>query len=169
VRNRTHFAHVALLALAAACARPASSEDTGRVRTQLDSALAVHARHFQQGDIDGLVDAYTDSVVVRPANMEPVKGSDALRTTLTAWLKAAPLESVEYTTQDLVVHGDEAFHIVSYRAVIEPPRAGEVNDHGTCVLFWVRETTGRWRINRSTCNSSVPAPQPPPAAPARRQ
>ena len=168
MRAKTHVAQLALLCLATACSRPAMSDDTERVRTQLDSALAVHARHFHEGDIDGLVDGYTDSVVVRPANMEPVKGSDALRTTLTAWLKAAPLKSVEYTTEDLVVHGPQAFHIVSYRAVVVPSGAGEVNDHGTCVLFWVREPSGRWRINRSTCNSSVPAPQPA-AEPARRQ
>lgn len=167
MRTWTHFAHFALLAVAAACARPAPSDDTGRVRTQLDSALAVHARHFQQGDINGLVDAYTDSAVVSPANMEPVRGIDALRTTLTAWLKAPPVKSVEYSTEDLVVHGPQAFHIVRYRAVVEPPGAGDVNDHGTCVLFWVRESSGRWRVNRSTCNSSVPAAQPA-GAPARR-
>ena len=167
MRPKTHFAQLALLCLATACVRPASTDDAG-VRTQLDSALAAHASDFQKADIAALVDGYTDSAVIRPAHMEPVKGSGALRTTLTAWLKAAPVKSVEYSTEDLIVHGPQAFHIVSYRAVMQPPGAGDVDDHGTCALFWVRESSGRWRINRSTCNSSVPLPQPA-AADARQR
>jgi ketosteroid isomerase-like protein len=149
------------------CAARPSTDNTMAVRHVLDSSLAVHARHFQQGDVSGLVDGHTDSVVVRPANIEPVRGSDALRSTLTAWLQAAPMTAVDYPTVDLVVHGSRPFHIVSYRATVQPPGAGQISDHGTCVLFWVREQSDRWRIQRSTCNCSVPISQPP--APAARR
>jgi len=134
------------------CSRPRSSDDVTSVRTALDSLLALHARHFQEGNVDALVEAYTDSAVVRPANMPATRGRDELKSGLAAFLKAVPVTHVVYTTEELAVHGDTAFQINSYVATVEPGRA-QMTDHGNCTLLWLRERGAAWRIHRSMCNS----------------
>ena len=149
-----------LLFLAIACPARQSSTDVAAVRRSLDSTLVIHAQHFALDDPDSLASAYAEDAVVRPAHMEPLSGRAAIRTGLEGWLKAAPVKSVAYRTEDLAVYGDSAFHIVSYDAVVQPSGGADLADHGTCVLFWVRQTSAGWKIHRSTCNSSVPLPAP---------
>jgi ketosteroid isomerase-like protein len=148
-----------LVLAASACSAADGSHDEATVRQVLDSTLASHARHFQHASIDSLVDAYTDSVVVRPQNVETVRGHEALRTTLAGWLKAAPIKTIAYTTEELAVHGDTAFHIASYKATLQPPGSVELIDNGRCTLLWLRDRRAAWRIHRSMCNSGAP-PRP---------
>ncbi len=148
-----------ILFLVTACISRTGAIDVAQVRKTLDSTLAVHARYFQEGDVPALVEAYTEDAVVRPANMEPVRGREALRAVLPAWISAAPIKALEYTTEDLAVYGDTAFQINSYKATAQPPGSAEVTDHGTCVAFWSRDNRSVWRIYRSVCNSSVPPQQ----------
>jgi ketosteroid isomerase-like protein len=64
-------------------------------------------------DMDGLVGAYSANTVVQPAGMAPVRGFEALRSAVAEWIEAAPVKSLAYTTEDLSVFGDTAFHVAS--------------------------------------------------------
>jgi ketosteroid isomerase-like protein len=153
-----------LLAVLVACSAARPAQDVAAVRVTVDSLLAIHARHFREGNVDSLVGAYTDSVVVRPQNIETVRGHDALRATLAGWITAAPIKTIAYTTDELAVHGDTAFHIASYRATLQPPGSAEMTDNGRCTLLWLRDPRNGWKIHRSMCNSGAPVRQVAPGA-----
>ena len=154
-----------VLAALAACSRGGPSKDIAVVRGTVDSLLAIHARHFREGNVDSLVGAYTDSVVVRQQNVATVRGQDALRATLVGWIKAAPIKTIAYTTDELAVHGDTAFHIASYKATLEPPGSAEMTDDGRCTLLWLRDRRTGWKIHRSMCNSGAPVRPAMPSTP----
>jgi ketosteroid isomerase-like protein len=158
---RTRILRLLLLGVLSACSAARPSHDVAAVRGTIDSLLAIHARHFEEGNVDGLVEGYTDSVVVRPQNIETVRGHDALRATLAGWINAAPIKTIAYTTEELAVHGDTAFHISSYRATLLPPGGSEMTDNGRCTLLWLRDRAAVWRIHRSMCNSRAPVTQRP--------
>ncbi|MDQ3997646.1 MAG: DUF4440 domain-containing protein [Gemmatimonadota bacterium] len=150
------IAGTTLLAILAACTRSGPSEEDAAVRGTLDSLLAIHARHFRDGNVDSLVAGYTDSVTVRPQNVETVRGRAGLRATLVGWIKAAPIKTIAYSTDELAVHGDTAFHIASYKATLQPPGGAEMTDNGRCTLLWLRDPRSGWKIHRSMCNSGAP-------------
>ena len=157
--GRTRVLALLFAGVLAGCSAPRPSSDLTAVRGSIDSTLAAHALHFQQGNIDSLVDTYTADAVVRPAGMEPFRGRDALRTTLASWLAAAPIRKLAYTTDEIVAYGDSVYQISSFEAIVQPPGAAEMTDRGSCMVLWTR-AAGVWRIHRSICNSRVPPSQP---------
>jgi ketosteroid isomerase-like protein len=146
---------VAVVALLAACAERPSPGRAAALAAVLDSVMAEHARHFVAGDLDALVALYAESTEVRPAGMAPVRGREALRATLRAWLDAAPVKTLRYTTADFAPLGDSAFHIASYEGTFQPAGGPEVADRGSCALLWVWSAAAGWQVHRSLCNSSL--------------
>lgn len=134
---------------------PASAGHGAALAASLDSLMAAHAQDFVANDLDAVIASYTDSAVVRPAGMEPIRGRDALHTALRAWLDAAPITALRYTTEDFVAFGDSAFHIASYQATVRGLDGAELRDNGSCALLWVWTAAG-WQVHRSLCNSSAP-------------
>ena len=62
-------------------------------------------------------------------------------------------------TEELAVHGDSAWQILSYRAAVQPTGSSVVvADSGAGFALWVRGAGGEWRIHRDIFNSSVPLP-----------
>lgn len=150
------------LALASlACTAQLDPEhDPAAVRMSLDSVLTLHAEHFRAADMDALVGAYSANTVVRPAGMAPVRGLEALRTAAAAWIEAAPVKSLAYSTEDLSVFGDTAFHIASFTGTVQPKGGADMDVQGSCALMWVHAGPAGWKIERSLCNSGPAQPRP---------
>jgi len=151
---RPFIAAFALALNPLACESPERSRSpVADVRASVDSILAAHAEHFRTADIDGLVGAYTENTVVRPAGMAPVRGRTALRTAAAEWIAAAPVKSLTYATEDLSVFGDTAFHIASFTGTVQPRGSADMAIEGSCALVWVRDARLGWKVERSLCNS----------------
>lgn len=159
MRTVVHVVALALASLSCAAQR-VPEHDPAAVRASLDSVLALHAEHFRTADIDALVGAYSGSSVVRPAGMAPVRGLEALRTAAASWIDAAPVKSLAYTTEDLSVFGDTAFHVASFAGTVQPKGSADMEVQGSCALVWVHAAGVGWKIERSLCNSG-PAPARP--------
>lgn len=152
---------VPLLFVSLSCSATIVPEhDPAVVRASLDSVLALHAEHFRTADMDALVGAYSANTVVRPAGMAPVRGLEALRTAAAAWIEAAPVKSLAYTTEDLSVFGDTAFHVASFTGTVQPKGSADMDVQGSCALIWVHAGPAGWKIERSLCNSGPAQARP---------
>ncbi len=155
---RILIAALALSLGSLACAgERTSGHDRAAVQASLDSLSALHAEHFRAGDIDALVEAYSENAVVRPAGMAPARGREAVRSAVASWIDAAPVKSLAYSTEDLYVFGDTAFHVASFTGTVQPKGAADTDIQGSCALLWVHDSPEGWKIERSLCNNG-PAP-----------
>lgn len=134
-----------------------AGHDPAAVRASLDSLLALHAEHFRAADMEGLVEAYSENAVVRPAGMAPARGREAVRSAVASWIDAAPVKRLAYTTEDLSVFGDTVFQVASFTGTVQPKGSADTDIQGSCALLWVHDSPEGWKIERSLCNSG-PAP-----------
>ena len=146
-----------IFAVAVSCSTTRDAANPAAVQATLDSVLAHHAELFRQKDVAALLDAYTDDAVVYSNHALPVRGRSALEPFLTAFTQGGDIQSLSYTTEELAVHGDSAWQILSYRAAVQPTGSSVVvADSGAGFALWVRGADGEWRIHRDIFNSSVP-------------
>lgn len=131
--------------------------DTAEVRTEIERRLAAHTEALAAADIDRCLELYTEDAVVRPANMEPVRGEADLRAFFEAWFDAMAVRDVEYATEELDVHEDRAYHIGAYVGSYVPHGGAPVPDRGSFHIVWQRVSDGSWRYHRGIFNSSLPA------------
>ncbi len=108
-------------------------------------------------DMEGLVEAYSENAVVRPAGMAPARGREAVRSAVASWIDAAPVKRLAYTTEDLSVFGDTVFQVASFTGTVQPKGSADTDIQGSCALLWVHDSPEGWKIERSLCNSG-PAP-----------
>jgi len=156
---RSIIAALSFALVAMACtAELVPGHDPAAVRASLDSILTLHADHFRAADMDAIMSAYSPNTVVRPAGMAPARGLEALRTAVASWIEAAPVKSLAYTTEDLSVFGDTAFHVASFVGTVQPKGSADMAIQGSCALLWVHSARDGWKIERSLCNSG-PAPE----------
>jgi uncharacterized protein (TIGR02246 family) len=137
----------------------AHSQDLTRLKTDIEARLARHGVALVNSDVAAALSLYADDAIVRPANMEPVRGKDNLRTFFAQWFAAMKIRDVTYTTEEFEILGEKALHIGTYKGTIELPGAAPVADRGSFTVVWKRQPDGAWLYHRGIFNSSLPAAQ----------
>jgi ketosteroid isomerase-like protein len=135
----------------------ALAQDAAAVRAEVEGRLARHAAAVGKHDVATALDLYAEDAVVRPANMEPVRGKAALRDFFTGWFKAMTIKDASYATDELDVCGDKAFHIGTYKGMVVLPDVPPIADRGSFNIVWKRQADGSWRYHRGIFNSSLQA------------
>jgi ketosteroid isomerase-like protein len=154
-RNAAVLALVALTGCSSAT--PTSRSDT---RLVFDSLLQEHSRHITGGDIAGIVNQYTPDAVVRSNHAAPLHGHEAIRSFVEGMLATVTFHTLTYHTEGLAVHGDSAWHIVTFG--LTGTRGNEsIADSGSAFVLWTRDRVGAWRIRDDILNSRLPLPTPP--------
>ena len=112
-------------------------------------AIAERARQFSAayvaGDIDGLMDYYTEGAVGMPGGRTPMVGRAALHR---YWRVPEGVEIVDHETvsEDLRVVGDIAIDRGTYRG--SSRRNGELRVfEGRYLVVWTRGEDGLWRMS----------------------
>lgn len=163
VTTGMRFAIVMAMLPCIGCQAPAveshtDADITNNVREEITKNLSGHADALARQDLDTVLDLYTEDAIVRPANMEPVHGHAELRSLFTNWWAAMAVKETEYSTEELDVHGDNAYQIGTYKTVLQ--LVGEstaVPDRGSFMVVWKRREDGSWKYHRGIFNSSLPA------------
>ena len=106
------------------------------IRREIEERLARHADAHARQDLDTAPQLYTHDAVVRPANMGPVRGHAELRTFFANWCAAMMVKEVAYSTEELDVHGDTAYHIGAYTGVQQPHGQARTFDRGRLHDRW---------------------------------
>lgn len=127
------------------------------VRAEVESRLARHAVALSKQDVNAALELYADDAVVRPANMEPVRGKAALRDFFTGWFNIMSINDGAYTTEEFELCGAKAIHIGTYKGNLQVPGSPPVADRGSFTIIWKRQPDGSWRYHRGIFNSSLPS------------
>ena len=133
-----------------------TTQEASEVQAEITRRLEYHAAALGRGDVEAALQLYTWGAVVRPANMEPVRGRDALREFFTRWFAAMTIKDGAYATEELDVYGDRAYQVGTYRGVSQPHGQEGVQDRGSFMIIWERQGDGSWRYHRGIFNSSLP-------------
>jgi ketosteroid isomerase-like protein len=105
---------------------------------------------FNAGDVEGLVDLYTEDARVMPPNAESGTGHAAVETIFGGMIEAGLTGTLE--TIETVASGDLGHHVGAY-TVLSPE--GEEIDRGKFVETWQR-VAGEWKMTADIWNSDLP-------------
>lgn len=133
-----------------------TGSEAAAVQAEIERRLEEHAEALGEQDVERCLRLYTDGAVVRPANMEPVRGKDVLRDFFTRWFAAMTIEDGEYVTEELDVYGDRAYQIGTYTGTQVLKDGPDVPDRGSFHIVWKRQADGSWRYHRGIFNTSLP-------------
>lgn len=109
------------------------------------------------GDVEGLVELYTEDARIMPPNGETKTGHAAVREEFGGMI-AAGLSGTLTSVESKAI-GDIAFNVGTYELTSD----GETVDTGKFIETWQRGDDGQWRISNDIWNSDLPAaPEPGP-------
>ena len=145
------FMLAAILAVATPTDEPSGRGDHPVAHNdQTDAqAIAERARQFSAtyvaGDIDALMDYYTENAVGMPGARTPMVGREAL---YRYWRVPDGVEVIDHETvsEDLRIEGNVAIDRGTYRG--SSRRNGEVREFtGRYLVVWTRGEDGLWRMS----------------------
>jgi ketosteroid isomerase-like protein len=106
---------------------------------------------FNAGDVEGLVDLYTEDARVMPPNAESGTGHAAVETIFGGMIEAGLTGKLE--TIETVASGDLGHRVGAYTVLSSE---GEEIDRGKFVETWQR-VAGEWKMTADIWNSDLPA------------
>jgi ketosteroid isomerase-like protein len=124
-------------------------------RELIESRIASMLRAVELKDVDGVVAALTDSVVIT-AERRKITGRHKARQVLTFMLTRMVDVTFSMETVLLRVKDTSAFHTGDFSYTIEFPMGGELREDGTFVAEWVRLDDTDWRVSRIVATREVP-------------
>lgn len=104
---------------------------------------------FNSKDAATLTALYTETAIVMPPGVEPLKGHEAIRSMWESLDANTP--TLALTTTDVMPVGDLAVETGSW-SMTAPD--GSHADHGSYLAVW-KKTDGGWKMIRDTWNSSM--------------
>lgn len=132
----------------------AGPEETARVGDALARAWAKLGDAGKRGDVEGIVDSYTEDALLMEPGHDDIRGRDGLRAVFGEGLKTWAISEFEVSPRELTVIGDRAFQLVDYR------EAGHPKDQPPgpaapvrAFVEWRRDAAGTWRIHRLLNNN----------------
>ena len=159
-----HLPALVCLALAG-CAEPrpsSAAEDTSAMRSAFEAASDSFHRDLRANDT-ALFAFLADDVVMMPPGEAVLRGKDAVRTWIIAFLSQYQTSSLTFSNRELFVAGGSAVDVGTFEWTLAPVAGGApVLDRGNYMQFWQRQPDGQWRFAREIWNSSAPAIPPAP-------
>lgn len=127
-------------------------------REEIRRFYSVWTSRLLDGDLEGVVDLYTDDTVV----MEP--GRPALRgkAELLAFLRSLPtVVRADFDAHEIEGYGDLAYVAGTYSMTVEQEGSPDpITDAGTFIEIRRRQPDGTWLLARDIHNSDGPASNP---------
>lgn len=111
------------------------------------------AEHWNAGDLDRLVAAYSEDAVYMPPHHAAVHGRGAIR----EYLKGPMQHGVGNLTYEVTYikrSGGLAYDVGRYSMTV-PQDGGARQDHGKYLTVWKRQPDGRWKIVADSFSSDL--------------
>jgi uncharacterized protein (TIGR02246 family) len=115
---------------------------------------------FASKDADKLVAHYANYAVMMAPGMAASSGKDAIQTAVTQML-SDPAMTLQFHASkvDVAKSGDLGYAQGSYKMTMTNPRTKKVvNDHGSYVTVYRKQTDGSWKAVSDIATSDVPPP-----------
>ncbi|MFG0246537.1 MAG: YybH family protein [Phycisphaerales bacterium JB052] len=128
-----------------------------------DRDASAHLAHdayveaINSNNLENFLGMLTDDIVFMAPNAPMMTGKDTLRAWATPYLDAYTVKW-EKTELELVVNGDWAYSLYSYREDDTPKAGGpRLQDTGKGIIIYHYDDDGVWRVARDAWNSDLPA------------
>ena len=123
------------------------------VQAEIEERLKEHAEALARRDTEGALELFAPDAVMRPANLEPLHGTTALREFFERTFAAMSIREGRFFTEELYLYDSLAFHYGSYEFSV--PRFGKNgrSEKGGFAIVWRRQRDGSWRYHRGLLNS----------------
>ncbi len=135
---------------------------TPRRSGKIDAAAKIRrigdetARHWNVGELDGVVAAYAEDAVYLPPHHEAVHGRDAIREYLKAPLSHG-VSDLSFEVTYIKQQGTIAWDVGTYRMTIPVRGGAKKEDHGKYLTVW-RRVGKKWLISADAWSSDLPPP-----------
>lgn len=126
------------------------------VQAELEQRLQAHADALAHRDPDAALQLYASDAIVRPENVEPLRGEAALREFFERAFAGTALGEGRFFTEELYLYDAQAFHFGTYEFSTTLPGGGRGREKGNFAIVWKRQRDGSWRCHRGMVNSSLP-------------
>lgn len=113
------------------------------------------ARHWNEGELDGVVAAYAEDAVYLPPHHEAVHGRDAIREYLKAPLSHG-VSDLAFEVTYIKQNGPVAWDVGTYRMKIPQDGGTKKQDQGKYLTVW-RRVGENWLIAADAWSSDLPA------------
>jgi uncharacterized protein (TIGR02246 family) len=157
--------HLAALVLAGvtlgACSRaaPAFVDDAGQ-RAAVEGATTAFHQALRTNDLETFMSYVAEDVFFMPPGEPPVRGRDAIRKWMTAFLAQYRTSSLTLANREVLLGGGWAVELGTFEWALQPAAGGSpLVDRGNYMQVWKEQVDHTWRFAREVYNSSVaPAP-----------
>jgi uncharacterized protein (TIGR02246 family) len=112
------------------------------------------ARHWNAGELDGVVAAYAEDAVYLPPHHEAVHGRDAIREYIKAPLSHG-VSDVAFKVTYIKQQGAIAWDVGTYRMTIPQTDGTKKEDHGKYLSVW-RRVGRNWLMVADAWSSDLP-------------
>lgn len=112
------------------------------------------ARHWNAGELEGVVAAYAEDAVYLPPHHEAVHGRDAIREYLKGPLSHG-VSDLAFAVTYIKQQGPIAWDVGTYRMTIPQKDGSKKEDHGKYLTVWRRVGKG-WLIAADAWSSDLP-------------
>jgi uncharacterized protein (TIGR02246 family) len=150
-----------------ACNQPADTHDAD-VQALKDNE-AQWNQDWASKDADKIAAHYADDAVLMAPGTPSSTGKDAIRSALKQMVADSGLSlKFQASRVDVSKSGDVGYTQGSYTMTMTDPQTKQaINDHGSYVTVYHKQTDGSWKAVSDIATSEVPPPAPPPA-PAKK-
>jgi len=152
---------VLALAMLAACnsAPPVPAVDVAAERAKIRDLEANWVKEAAANDLDRIAAHYTDDAIFMGPGAPAAKGKDAIRAAWKGMLATASKVSFAADLVDVSQSGDMASTKGSYTMTVTNPKTKKaVEDKGSYVTVYKKQTDGSWKASEDIAVSETPAP-----------
>lgn len=136
---------------------PSTEADVEAIKAVNQQCLSA----IKAGDLDTIVDLFTDDGVFMLPNEPTLTGKDAIKSRLQTDMDKFTFDE-SWASEEIVVFGDWAFDRGSSKVIMTPKEGGDsIEDNGKYIWIFKRQPDGNWRYARCIWNSDNPPPEEP--------
>ena len=136
------------------CARP-ETFDAVQVRKSIEEACAKYSAAIREGNVAGVVDAYTVDATLVPPDGEILKGKQAIEELYRKFFQMG-MKDIAFTTIEVGGSGDTAYEIGKTKVRIQPEGQAAMMDSTKYLVIWKRQADGAWKVHVDIWNFSAP-------------
>lgn len=126
--------------------------DEAAVRREGEAYLAA----LRTNDIDSIAAHWTDSMIVMPPNTPMLRGREAVRAWVVAFLEQSRFVDGRFTESAITVSGDLAVERVAFSLTVRPVSGGDpMVDVGKGLHVYQRQADGSWRLAMDIWNANA--------------
>jgi len=135
------------------CSEPETFDAT-QVRKSIEEACAKYSEAIREGNLAGVVDAYTVDATLVPPDGEILNGKQAIEELYKKFFQMG-MKDIAFTTIEVGGSGDTAYEIGKTKVRIQPEGQAAMIDSTKYLVIWKRQADATWKVHVDIWNVSA--------------